>query len=223
MMARLRIGSPLTFLPAFLLLVNGLQAQYCFTTTTAGRYVVACSGYLSPAPSAPLVPAKILGTATADGEGNFSGSATASIGGGILKQTVKGTEQLNHDCTGTITYTQTLNGQPGPPLDITFVVSENGDRIDGLVTDAGAVLSCELRRILSLDSSAAAAFPTGKKEMDRSASRFNANPASHQPRPDAGNYADQPVLSSVGRYAQSDNGRLHVQEIPEFFIVPGQR
>jgi len=216
MTARLRIGSSLTFLPAFLLLANGLQAQYCSTITTAGRYVVACSGYLAPAPNAPLVPAKILGTAIADINGTFNGSATASIGGEILKQTVNGTEQLNRDCTGTITYAQTLNGQPGPPLDITFVVSENGDRIDGLVTDAGAVLSCELRRTPSLGPSAAGELPAGKKEMDRLASRFTANPASHQPQPEAGDYADRPALSSVGRYASSDNDRLHVKEIPEF-------
>src|ERR1039458_1486827 len=122
MTVRLRIGSIPTLLLIFLLLANGLQAQHCSSNTTAGRYVVACSGYLSPVPNGPLVPAKILGTATADDKGTFNGSATASIGGGIVKQTVKGTEQLNADCTGAITYTQTFNGQPGPPLDITFVV-----------------------------------------------------------------------------------------------------
>jgi len=69
------------------------------------------------------------------------------IGGGPpLTQTVVGTENLNSDCTGTITYDQKINGQQGPPLDITFFVSDEGDRIDGLVVDPGTVFSCELHR-----------------------------------------------------------------------------
>jgi hypothetical protein len=183
MTARPRIGSSLTFLPAFLLLVSSLHAQSCSTLNTVGRYVVACSGFLSPAANAPLVPAKILGTATADYSGTFNGSATASIGGGIVKQTATGTEQLNRDCTGTITYTQTLNGQPGPPLDITFVVSEGGARIDGLVTDPGAVLSCELRRIsTNFDRSDASDSAPGKKEADSLASRVTAKAAPLKPQ-----------------------------------------
>ena len=65
----------------------------------------------------------------------------------IVTQTVSGTEQINPDCTGTITYSQTINSQPGPPINITFVVSENGDKIDGLVTDPGATFACKLTRI----------------------------------------------------------------------------
>ena len=48
--------------------------------------------------------------------------------------------------SGTITYDQKINGQQGPPLDITFFVSDEGDRLDGLVVDPGAVFSCELHR-----------------------------------------------------------------------------
>jgi hypothetical protein len=180
--ARPRIGSIFTLLPAFLLLVSSLQAQVCSTMNTVGRYVVACSGYLSPAPNAPLVPAKILGTATADYSGTFNGSATASIGGGILTQTVKGTEQLNGDCTGTITYAQILNGKPGPPLDITFVVSEHVDRIDGLVTDPGAVLSCVLKRISTSFDPSISESAAGKKEGNRLASRLTAPSPSRTPQ-----------------------------------------
>ena len=186
MTARPRIGSPFKFLPAFLLLASSLHAQSCSTLNTVGRYVVACSGYLAPDPKAPtaLVPAKILGTATADYSGTFNGSATASIGGGIVTQTVTGTEQLNRDCTGTITYAQTFNGHPGPPLDITFVVSEGGARIDGLVTDPGAVLSCELRRVSTNFDPSVSASAAGKKERDSLVSRFTAKPASLKPQPE---------------------------------------
>lgn len=149
--------------------------------------MVVCSGYLTPPqpPNAPLVPAKILGTASADEGGTFNGNATTSFGGMLLTQTVKGTEQLKSDCTGTITYTQTINGQPGPPLDIAFVVSEHGDRIDGLATDPGTVLSCELRRLSILTSSQSEKLAPGKKEGNRLASRLTAHPASLKSMPEA--------------------------------------
>lgn len=101
-------------------------------------------------------------------------------------------------------------------------MSEQGDRIDGLVTDGGAVLSCELRRISFLDPSEVGEFPAGKKETDRLASRFAAIPASVQSPPDALRYADQPVLSSVGRYAPSDNDRLNAQKPTNAHTVADQ-
>jgi len=130
-----------------LLIVTHLQAQQCTSRTTFGRYLVRCDGYLSLGPGAPQVPAKTLSTATADRNGHFTGSGSVSLGGAIVAQTVSGTADINPDCTGTITYSQTINGQPGPPIDITFVVSEGGDKIDGLVTDPGSTYSCSLSRI----------------------------------------------------------------------------
>jgi hypothetical protein len=109
--------------------------------------MVVCDGYISPAVGAPLVPAKVLGTAVGDDNGTFKATGTISAGGMILPQTVTGTEKLNTDCTGTISYKQTLGGQPAAPLNITFVVSQHGDRIDGLAVDAGSVFSCVLTRL----------------------------------------------------------------------------
>lgn len=196
------IISRFTFLPAFVLLASGLEAQVCSTTTTIGRYLVECSGYLTPGPNAPLVPAKILGTATADNTGTFNGSATASIGGQIVPQTVMGTEQVHRDCTGVITYAQSLGGQPGPPLDITFVVSQQGNRIDGLVTDAGAVLSCVLTRISNVDSSARPASLARTNAADFIAPRFTGNLAPLHPKPEAvntGSKAADPATESGQR------------------------
>jgi len=122
------------------------QAQQCSTRTTVGKYVVLCDGFLTAAPNTPLVPAKSLGVANGDHFGTFTGDGTISLGGTILQQTVVGTETINEDCTGNITYQQWINGQPGPPLNITFVVSQKGDVIDGLVIDPGAVFSCKLGR-----------------------------------------------------------------------------
>ena len=127
-------------------LIGHASAQQCSTRTTTGKYAVVCDGFLTPAPGAPLVPARGLAVATADRKGNFTGSGTISIGGTILQQAVTGTEQLNPDCTGTITYEQTIDGQPGPPLDITFFVSQDGNIIDGLTVDPGTVFACKLTR-----------------------------------------------------------------------------
>jgi hypothetical protein len=128
------------------LAASSLQAQQCSTSTTAGRYLVRCDGFLTPGPNAPQLPAKTLAIATADKYGNFTGTGTVSVGGVTVTQTMTGTEQINPDCSGTITYSQTINGQPGPPINITFVVSEGGDQIDGLVTDAGNTFACKLTR-----------------------------------------------------------------------------
>ena len=123
-----------------------LQAQVCSTATTAGKYFIVCDGYLTPAPNAPLVPARLLATSVSDFDGQIKGTGTISIGGQIVSQVVSGKEKVNSDCTGTVTYTQSINGQTGPPLNFTFVISDFGNRVDGISTDPGAVLSCVLRR-----------------------------------------------------------------------------
>jgi hypothetical protein len=104
-------------------------------------------GFLSTGPNSPLVPAKLLSVVTADANGNYKGTGTIVVGGQFFTQQVFGTQQLNEDCTGTITYKQTLNGQPAPDISFTFVVSDHGNRIDGLSLDPGSVFSAVLRRL----------------------------------------------------------------------------
>jgi hypothetical protein len=158
MKSKLGIGVLIFFVPALFLFAararsNGSPQDHRFTTrSTAGRYIVVCNGYLSPGPNAPLLSAKLLGSVTADDGGTFTGSSTVMIGGGPPHtQTVTGTERLNLDGTGTITYDQKIDNQQGPPLDIVFIVSDNGDRIEGLATDPGTVFSCELHRTSKSD------------------------------------------------------------------------
>ena len=85
----------------------------CSPATTAGKYVVVCDGQLTPAPGAPMVPAKLLSVGMSDRHGNITGDGTVSLAGTALQQHVEGTEHLNPDCTGTITYQTWINGQPG--------------------------------------------------------------------------------------------------------------
>ena len=137
------------------LLVQGLlsttdaaAAQQCSPRTTVGHYVVVCDGFLSPAPNSALVPAKELATVESDFSGTFKSSdGVLSLGGIILRSAVIGTGITRPDCTGTITYQQTINGQAAPDLHIAYVISENGDNIDGIDTDPGTVFSCHLTRI----------------------------------------------------------------------------
>ena len=125
---------------------NLMEAQTCSTATTRGKYYVICDGYLTPAANAPLVPAKILSITASDDSGNITGAGSASIGGQIVSQVVTGLEKVNADCTGTVTFAQTIGGRPGPPLNATFYVVDGGDKIYGLITDPGAVMSCILTR-----------------------------------------------------------------------------
>jgi hypothetical protein len=132
-----------------LLLTSGAaEAQRCTARTTVGRYLVVCDGFLSPAPNSPLVPAKELATVVSDSSGTFkSTDGILTLGGIILHSTAIGTGVTKPDCTGTITYQQTINGQAAPDLHIAYVISKNGDAIDGIDTDSGAVFSCHLTRI----------------------------------------------------------------------------
>lgn len=133
---------------AFPLTVNAAAAQQCSSKTTIGRYLVVCDGFLSPAPNSALVPAKQLATATADESGTFkSTDGILSLGGLILHSSVIGTEILKPDCTGNITYAQSINGQAAGSIHLSFVVSNNGNAIDGFSTDPGTVFSCHLTRI----------------------------------------------------------------------------
>jgi hypothetical protein len=132
-----------------LLVTNSAWAvQQCTTRTTVGRYIVVCDGFLAPAPNSPLVPAKELATVVGDFSGTFkSTDGILSLGGITLHSTVIGPGLTKPDCTGTITYQQTINGQAAPDLHIAYVVSKNGDSIDGIDTDPGTVFSCHLTRI----------------------------------------------------------------------------
>jgi hypothetical protein len=137
------------------LLVQGLlltgsaaAAQQCSARTTVGRYLVVCDGFLTLAPNGPLMAAKELATVVSNSSGTFNSiDGIITVGGIILNGIATGTALTKPDCTGTITYRQTINGEQAPDLHIAYVVSKNGDVIDGIDTDPGAVFSCHLTRI----------------------------------------------------------------------------
>ena len=117
----------------------------CVPATTQGTYAVLCTGYVSPAAGGPQVPISIIGIVTGDWAGKFTGTGKASIGGTIVDQEATGTFNLKSDCTGSITYTQKISGQPAPNLNIVAHVLNLGKEIRGMSVDPGATMTCSLK------------------------------------------------------------------------------
>ena len=116
----------------------------CMPQTTRGDWMYTCEGLL-PAPA--LTSTRILGTCSASKSAFWTCSGTVNLGGLIIPQGLTGQASNQPDCTGAISYTQTLGGSPAGQLDINFVIFDGGDAISGLPTNSNGVLSCSLRRI----------------------------------------------------------------------------
>jgi len=141
------------FVPLCFVALPALAGSNCSQQTTRGSWQYTCDGYLVP-PSAPpteLVPSRILGTCTASKMAYWNCEGTVNLGGTILEQALHGQAVNTDDCTGTITYTQTIFGQPAPELKIQYVISDNGDTIKGLPVSPNQVLSCLLNRTSNSD------------------------------------------------------------------------
>ena len=141
------------FAPLCFVALPVLAGGQCNPQTTRGTWQYTCDGYLVPPPPAPaaLVPSRILGTCTASKTAYWSCDGTVNLGGTILQQGLNGQATNNDDCTGTITYTQTIFGQPAPDLQIQYVISDSGDTIKGLPVSPNQVLSCLLNRTSNSD------------------------------------------------------------------------
>src|ERR1700686_157963 len=104
-------------------------AVTCNQQTTRGFWAFTCDGYLAPAPEAPLLPARLLGTCNASKTAYWGCEGSANVAGQVLVQALHGQAHNNENCTGTITYTQTIFGQPAPDLNIRYVILDEGDKI----------------------------------------------------------------------------------------------
>lgn len=122
---------------------NGPRAA-CSAQTTRGSWMYSCEGTL-PAPGQTAT--RILGRCSATRGGYFTCLGTVNLGGQIVSQGLQGQAVTLPNCTGTISYAQTLNNAYVNQLDINYVVSDAGNAIDGLPTNSGGVLSCTLKRI----------------------------------------------------------------------------
>jgi hypothetical protein len=73
----------------------------------------------------------LLGTCSASDTAYRTCPGRFNIGGVVVQQgqTLKGQANNSEDCTGFISYQTAVFGQPGPNLDIRYVIWDDGDRI----------------------------------------------------------------------------------------------
>jgi hypothetical protein len=123
------------------LLVLGLgsrvQAQHCSTASIKGAYVISCEGT-----AVGVGPVAVLGTFTADGQGNATEVETLSLNGQISRGvpfTV--TYTVNADCTGSFVSTGL-----GSVFHNEFVIDDNKKEIRLMPTEPGFVAVCILRK-----------------------------------------------------------------------------
>jgi hypothetical protein len=118
-----------------------LAAPHCSQHTTRGHWAYSCEGEIGG------IPTRQLGSCNASASGFWQCSGWVNLGGTILAHALRGQAHNNPDCTGTISYENTLNGQPAGTLDIVYVIYDNGSAIKGLPTNHGSVVACSLNRI----------------------------------------------------------------------------
>ncbi|KAA6465205.1 hypothetical protein DYQ86_04470 [Acidobacteria bacterium AB60] len=76
-----------------------------------------------------------------DGKGHLGISGISSLNGTVSSGTETGTYQVNPDCTGTYS----VSGG-GVTIDGFFVIDQNGNELQVVITDAGTVINCVARK-----------------------------------------------------------------------------
>jgi len=140
----MKIRLPKLCLPALiatLLLAPSALAQENLPTCTnrliSGDYGFTIRGQKLAGPG-PIGPQVGVAMAHFDGDGSFTQTDTVTINGVVVADfthpPASGTYTVNPDCTGTFT----INFADGrPPVATAFVVVDNGNEIDVVVTSAG--------------------------------------------------------------------------------------
>ncbi len=130
------IALPLCCTTLLVLLAAAASAQGgpgCSTARVAGDWGYTKTGTLY-APSGPT-PFATMGILTLDRHGNLSGVNTGSVGGRVSQDVLRGTFEVNPDCTGTTTgevYDQA--GTLLRTINMALVVDQSQDHLRGLVT-----------------------------------------------------------------------------------------
>jgi hypothetical protein len=76
-----------------------------------------------------------------DGKGNLTISGWSSVNGSVSQGVETGTYQVNPDCTGTYTVTG-----GGLTIDGFFVIAQDGNELQTVITDPGNVINCIARK-----------------------------------------------------------------------------
>lgn len=108
-------------------LAPAAHATACSTATVAGNWAATLTGTLI-LPTGP-VPVSAILRATADEEGNLTGSEARSVGGGYADETLSGSWAINADCTGTATVNFYEAGQLARASVVTIVFDDHSKEL----------------------------------------------------------------------------------------------
>ena len=126
---------------SFAPVVQGSDGQGCSNSSVQGSYGFSASGNTIVG----VGPTAVVGTLTADGNGNISGKDTSSFNGAIVRETFTATYTVNADCSGSAT--AVFQGPLPRIAHIDFVVVDNGNQIFNIVTDPGTILTFTDKKI----------------------------------------------------------------------------
>jgi len=117
------------------------QQTNCTTRDVSGPYSFSISGgYFDSTGS--FEPFADTGTLTSDGNGTFSLSDTASVGGNVGSRSMSGKYTMKSNCTGTTT----LADSSGNSIALNFTVVSGGGEILFTETDGGVIISGAAKR-----------------------------------------------------------------------------
>jgi hypothetical protein len=125
-----------------LMSANPVHAQNCSNATLHGRYAFTIHGAILVGPAAGSVNGIAL--SVFNGDGNMEQVDAVSHNGIVTQVWRPGTATytVNPDCTGTMT----LTAVGSPPLDLAFVIGEQGKQIHTVVTNPGFAISSDAVR-----------------------------------------------------------------------------
>ena len=122
------------------------QGKPCSNATLKGTFADRDTGtIIGVGPYAGVILERFSGT------GKLTGSGVQSINGTVAAGTFAGTYEVKPDCTGTYT----VHTPQGRTFHASFVIDDDGNELQILITDPGTVINCLARR----------QFPVGDSEQ----------------------------------------------------------
>jgi len=115
----------------------------CSDATLKGTFAERDNGYIINTPPTPNSVFAGVNLDTFDGKGTITAKGFATVDGSGGHQTETGTYKVKPDCTGT--YEVTIS--PGNfKAHASFVIDDNGNELQIIVTDPGNVITCIARK-----------------------------------------------------------------------------
>jgi len=128
----------LAFFALALAMVPAAQASdRCSTSTLTGSYADQDNGTIIG-----VGPFAGVNLDTFDGRGHLTIRGVSSLNGSVSPGTSTGTYQVNSDCTGTYSVSDSY----GDTFTAFFVIADGGNELRIVITNAGTVINCVARK-----------------------------------------------------------------------------